>query len=416
MLKELFPKKYKGYLSLPFLGEVLDEFDNWLCRQGYTESTRKLKIKLSKHIDNHFQKNPKNNLRELTLEDWKACRGWFTRLDMQKASTASLLCKFLKEMGNLGVYVLPPLDPIESRIQAYKDHLSDVRGLESKTVKGHLFTVFHFLTHLSINNPEFNLETLTLSDIEDFITESAKSRSRTTMQHEIAHLRGFLRFLELSNEVQHGLCNHIDTPRVYRMEHLPRALKWETVQAFLESIDKHKPTGLRDYTMFFLMAHYGLRCCDIVSLSFDDIHWRKQRITISQRKTRKPLLLPLTDWAATVLCEYLRNGGRPHTTHRQLFLRSRAPYAPLKPTAVCEAFRMWIQRSGMDIPVQGPHCLRHSYAIHLLRQGIPVKAIGDILGHRTLESTCVYLRFSLEDLREVALPLPLNMMYSEEVH
>jgi site-specific recombinase XerD len=48
----------------------------------------------------------------------------------------------------------------------------------------------------------------------------------------------------------------------------------------------------------------------------------------------------------------------------------------------------------------------HSYALHLLRQGTPLKTIGDLLGHRSAESTCVYLRLDVEDLRQVGLELP----------
>ena len=50
--------------------------------------------------------------------------------------------------------------------------------------------------------------------------------------------------------------------------------------------------------------------------------------------------------------------------------------------------------------------MRHSYTVHLLRSGLSLKTIGDLLGHRTLESTCVYLRLAIDDLRDVALPLP----------
>src|SRR5712691_9564620 len=69
----------------------------------------------------------------------------------------------------------------------------------------------------------------------------------------------------------------------------------------------------------------------------------------------------------------------------------------------------WSKRSGLAIPFQGAHCLRHSYAVHLLRSGISLKTIGDLLGHRTLESTCVYLRLAVEDLRDVALDLPADV-------
>jgi len=84
----------------------------------------------------------------------------------------------------------------------------------------------------------------------------------------------------------------------------------------------------------------------------------------------------------------------------------RAPVGILKPTAVTEAFQALVRKSDISVPYQGPHCLRHSFAVHLLKNGTPLKTIGDILGHRTAESTSMYLRLSTGDLREVALAVP----------
>ncbi len=166
--------------------------------------------------------------------------------------------------------------------------------------------------------------------------------------------------------------------------------------------------GLRDYAMFLLMTHYGLRPSEIVDLTLDDIAWRKGEIRVVQRKTGQPLYLPLMDQVATALVEYLHS--RPlDLPYRQLFLRVRAPAGLLKPTAVTEAFQHWARLSGLAIPFQGSYCLRHSYAVHLLHLGVSVKTIGDLLGHRVTESTEAYLRLSLEDLRGVALPLPKEL-------
>ena len=79
---------------------------------------------------------------------------------------------------------------------------------------------------------------------------------------------------------------------------------------------------------------------------------------------------------------------------------------PLRSTAINDAFDACYQRSGLTLPNTGVHCLRHSYALHLLRQGVSLKTIGDVLGHRSAESTCVYLRLDVEALRQVALALP----------
>lgn len=81
---------------------------------------------------------------------------------------------------------------------------------------------------------------------------------------------------------------------------------------------------------------------------------------------------------------------------------------PLGLTGVNDAFEGCVKRSGLKLSVTGIHCLRHSYAVHLLRQGTSLKTIGDLLGHRTAESTCVYLRLAIEDLREVALDVPVG--------
>lgn len=221
----------------------------------------------------------------------------------------------------------------------------------------------------------------------------------------VAALRSFLRFLTLHNLTRPGLESQIESPRGYRLEQLPRSLPWQTVRAFLESIDQSTAMGLRDYTMFLLMATYGLRASEIVELTLEDIDWRRRVLRIRQRKTANILQLPLTDTAGTILFRYLKKGRSP-SSYRQVFLRVRAPAGVLKPTAVIEAFQRWTRLSGLPIPFQGAHCLRHSYAVYLLQRGTPLKMIGDLLGHRTVEATGAYLRLSTEDLREVALPVP----------
>lgn len=228
---------------------------------------------------------------------------------------------------------------------------------------------------------------------------------RQSLQHTVAHLRGFLRYLAARDLAPASLDTRIHTPRVYRGELLLRAVPWETVREFLRSIDVATPMGRRDYAMFLLVATYGLCTSEVVALTLDDIAWRGGQLRVPRPKVRSPLTVPLTTEVGAAILAYLRD-GRPDLPHRQVFLRARAPAGTLKPTAVTEAFQGRVRRSGLPIPYQGPHCLRHSLAVHLLRQGTSIKVIGDLLGHRSAESTCVYLRLHVEDLRDVALDLP----------
>jgi site-specific recombinase XerD len=289
-------------------------------------------------------------------------------------------------------------------------------------VSAHCETIAAFLAHVGYESSPGRLRALTVRDIEGFIRLGGARLGRASLQHVVAHLRAFLRCVTSTGETTTGLDSQIDTPRVYREEQLPRALPWQTVQALLQSIDRTSPSGLRDYAIFRLITTYGLRGCDIVALTLDDVAWRTQRLRVHQCKTGRLLWLPLTDDVAAALLDYLRH-GRPqlavrryrrgyqtsHPQYREIFLRCLTPAGVLKPTAITEAFQAWSRRSGLQIPFKGVHCLRHSYALHLLRSGLPLKTIGDLLGHRSLESTSVYLRLATHDLRDVPLCLPADV-------
>jgi site-specific recombinase XerD len=155
------------------------------------------------------------------------------------------------------------------------------------------------------------------------------------------------------------------------------------------------------------MAHYGLRPSEIVSLRLDSISWRDSTLRVEQRKTRSDLVLPLAAVTLKTLHRYLdRDRGRDASKYAELFLRNHCPYRPLKKTAVSEMFARRAEAIGLGQREYSAYSLRHAFAMRLLRRGVGVKAIGDVLGHRDLESTCVYLRLDIHALRDVALAVP----------
>jgi site-specific recombinase XerD len=320
----------------------------------------------------------------------------------QPLTVVRSLARYLDENGLLA---RPKLTPSQQLITAYRLHLHRIRGLTEKTLKLHSFTAAALLAFLDFDSDRLRLQNLDSSQIEAFIRATAARLSRESLQHAVAYVRSFLRFLAGRNTVDSGLAAAIDTPRVYRGERLPSALAWTTVQAFLGAIDRSTSMGRRDHTMFLLMATYGLRASEVAALRLDDIDWRAGRICVSRPKIRTPLELPLTDEVGAALIDYLRH-ARPQVLCREVFVRLRLPVGRIGSTTVSEAFRTWARRGALPTGCGGPHCLRHSLATYLLREGISLKAIGDLLGHRSTESTCVYLRLQVEDLRDAALPLP----------
>ena len=405
MLTDLFQKSHDVHRSLPLLGLVLDDFDDWLAQQGYRHSTRECYVLRCTAIEKYFKKRGQRSIATLTPEKVRECWQFFLHRPGGISHTVTCLQRFLEGRHLLASPARPQTTPFSAILDTYLGHLTEVRGFAASTIAQHGSTASEFLQYACERDCEFRLVDLNQSLIEGFVNSVHCRFCRSSLQHVVGHIRGFLRFLEMHGDVPPRLALHFDTPRVYRLEQLPHSLAWDTVLAFLGSIDRTLPSGLRDYAMFMLIATYGLRGCDIASLKISDIKWRSGEVHIMQSKTRQPLRFPLTDQVAEALIAYFR-AGRPNSNCREIFLSVHAPIVPIKRQSPGYAFRFRVKRSGLEIPFQGIHCLRHSYAVHLLRQGISLKNIGDLLGHRSTESTCVYLRLDIDDLRDVALPVP----------
>lgn len=402
MLAEIFPRAHARFASLPLLGPHVDGFVVWLCSQGYPRHPIRLRIRETPRLEALLRRRRVRRIGVLSRAQLLAFAPLDSQEDSLLAATVRSLACYLDAHGLLA---RPAPTPREQMVAAYRGYLERVRGLADSTLSHHCFTASALLAFLGFDGDLAVLRRVDQRRIEAFVRASGTRLSRASLQHVVAHLRSFLRFLVGRGEIARGLDSSIDTPRVYRGERLPRSLPWETVQAFLAAIDRSTSMGRRDYAMFLLIATYGLRTSEVAALRLDDIEWRAGRIRVPRPKTKTPIVLPLTEEIGAALLDYLRH-ARPNLPHREVFLRVRAPEGPLAPTAVTEAFQGWSRRGALPIPYQGPHCLRHSLAVHLLRQGTSLKAIGDLLGHRSAESTCVYLRLHVEDLRDAALDLP----------
>jgi site-specific recombinase XerD len=415
MITEFFPKGFQRYQSLPVLGPLMDRYAEWLRQQQYTWRSTRYELRMAAHVTEYLKRRTVRSIDELQQRHLDTCYRRFCQRFPGEASSVLVLARFLQECGHVEKGLPSPLDsPVGLHVEAFMAYLADARGFAPSTIRRQGQIATEFLTWLHFADVPNRLSSLSTRDLEGFIRHLSKRMGRVGLQKPIAILRNFLRFLAASGTVPVGLDNTIERPRVYRQEQLPRSLPWPTVQAFLRSINRDLAIGKRDYGMFSLMTTYGMRACDVVALTLDDIHWRAGLIRIRQSKTGRQLELPLTDEVSSAIQDYLKNVPR-YGAYRQVFLRFKAPGGILKPTAVIEAFQAWSGRSSLKIPFKGVHCIRHSYALHLLRQGVPLKTIGDVLGHRSPESTTTYLRLATEDLRTVALPVPVPVPAAQEV-
>jgi site-specific recombinase XerD len=117
--------------------------------------------------------------------------------------------------------------------------------------------------------------------------------------------------------------------------------------------------------------------------------------------------LPMPVDVGRAIAAYLER-GRPRCEDRHLFLRSMAPIGGLQPggDGIGSIVRYALMRANVDAPHRGSHQFRHALAVQLLRLGASLREIGEVLRHRSPQSTSIYARVDLEALRPLALPWP----------
>jgi integrase/recombinase XerD len=403
MTTDLFPKTRELISRSPFAQELTD-FSVWLLAEHYTP------VVVHHHLLQLVQALPRlpqnevPNIHSLTdLETaFDVGSGPPTRINYFQAARR-VYKRFLQAHDRL--FEAQPVGPFVTLQQEYADYLSEVRGLSLSTRTHNIHTVADFLTR-GLGQDQM-LSGITQQDVERFIVLRSREVTRHSLQHDVAHLRSFLRYCHGRGYLASRLDTNIETPRTYRGELPPRALPWDTVQALLKSIDRQSKSGWRDYCILHLIAHYGLRPSEVVSLRLDSIDWENAVLRVAQHKTRSALLLPLAPSTLQVLRDYLEQDRHQHgSIHPELFLRARCPAGPLMRTAIGDIFEKRMRIAKLPSANHNVYSLRHAFAMRLLARGVGIKTIGDVLGHRRLESTCTYLRLDIEALRGVALDVP----------
>jgi len=316
------------------------------------------------------------------------------------ASTRRVYTRYLRSQGRL---IIEPQTPTEDLLRRYDQYLIDVRGLSASARVHHKLTLRALLTGFPCSR---SLKKLSRDDVEQFILERSRRISRHSLQHEVGQLRAFLRYAHDAGLVRERL-DSLDTPRTYRDELPPRALPWPSVLKLLRSIDRASRNGWRDLTILHLIAYYGLRPSEVVTLRLESIDWEQGLLQVYQCKTRSPLTLPLDPRTLRVLRDYLQHGRIASADDSpMLFLRARCPFIPLERTCVGDIFRKRMREAGLPDCRKHVYRLRHTFAMRLLGRGVGMKTIGDVLGHHSFYGTSAYLRLDVAMLRGVALPVP----------
>jgi site-specific recombinase XerD len=308
--------------------------------------------------------------------------------------------------------VVPPATPLAIFHQQLLDGcarwLADCRGLAPETIVARRGQWQRFLHWLDERGSQERLRDLSVADLDAYLQFRAQSVRRSTRAELALGLRSFVAYLYQRGLLARDLSHTITGPTMYAFEGIPSALTHEQIALVVAFARKDRtPRGLRTFAIVMLLAQYGLRAGEVVRLRLEDIDWRQGCLRIRHSKTGAETRLPLMPSVGDALLDYLQQ-ARPKTAAREVFVRLPAPHVPLRRgSSLYPLIQRLLGKAGVTLEgKRGPHTFRHARAVSLLRAAVPLKAIGDILGHRSAASTRPYLKLATEDLRAVGLDVP----------
>lgn len=390
------------------LAEHITPFAEWVSSQGYAQYTLYRYVLLASYFSRWL------NLTDVRLSEvspghipkyfqYHARRRRIARSD---APALYQLMNFLQTQGLVSDENTPQCKPkpVDQYILAFRHYLRDECALTSATIINYVPFVTDFITDRFGNKP-VKLSQLLSDDVVTFVQHQASRIHGKRAKLLTTALRSFFRYARYRGDITLDLSAAVPTVANWSMPSIPRAISTEQVRHLLSHCGQHTAIERRDYAIVLLLARLGLRASEIVKLELDDIDWETGCLHV-QTKGGQQSELPLPVDAGEAIAGYLQH-GRPRCNSRRVFLRAKAPIRGfLGPCAISSIIRHLIERTGTTAPTKGAHQFRHGLATEMLRQGASLDEIGQVLGHRSPETTKIYTKVDLDALRTLALPWP----------
>ncbi|MCP5089900.1 MAG: site-specific integrase [Gammaproteobacteria bacterium] len=390
------------------LAAYLGPFAESLSRQGYAQHYIHRQVMLAACFSRWIKQTEVLPHHITSEHPTRFLRFRYRQRRPNQADAAALghFIEFLRRERVVPAELVPTcqLTPAEQCVQAYEQYLREERVLAEATIVNYVPFIGRFLKDRFGAGP-VKLSSLCATDVVGFVQRQARQLHLKRAKLLTSALRSFLQYARYRGEIVLDLAAAVPVVANWSMPSIPRAISADQVHQLLTSIDRRTATGRRDYAILLLLARLGLRSGEVAFLELEDIDWRAGCLSVHGKSGRRTQL-PLPKDVGEAIVAYLRH-GRPPSTSRRVFLRARAPVRGfLTQCAVGTIVRHAILRAGIDAPTTGAHQFRHGLATQMLRQGASLAQIGELLGHKSPETTKIYTKVDLEALRTLALPWP----------
>jgi len=376
-----------------FLEKSINDYLKWMASSGYVAGTCKShQNELVQFLD--FVKHRRFKWDGIftleTLNDFKEGRS------KSAAYAVRGLSRYLFRQNRIP----RPIERVEHRLpEIYGDYLLYHQrscGVPYRRIK-QFQRVFSAMNDY-LEKHEIHLPTLKIDHIDAFLAEFFTPFSPATRKAYRSVIRGFLNYLYFERKmIKRNLAPLVIGPPMFARAKPPSYLRPREIKKLFDGAGLSSPLNIRTYATLHLVYMLGLRPDEICAITLDDISLSRGELSVEDRKTKGPVILPMPEETVKAIAAYLI-GARPESHDRTLFLRFKAPFGPISPVVLNTHIKMLMR--SVDLPSTA-YWLRHTYAQNLLEAGASIYEIKEMMGHDSIESTRQYLHIHITLMRKV---------------
>ena len=260
-------------------------------------------------------------------------------------------------------------------------------------------TLENYIRRIALVCLEFNRlpEDISEEEVNEYLTglaQMAKSPSRSSFKHAVYGLRYYFRHIGLNKRA-------IDLPSMKKEAKLPVIFNRSELRQLFTA-----PTLLKHRIVLTLIYSAGLRSQEAINLKLSDIDFERKTIHIRQSKYKKDRIVPLSDYIAKGLIKYI-SAEHPHIW----LFNGKEPDGRYSVKGLSWIIRENLKKTDIKKDVS-LHSLRHSYATHLLEDGVNIVTIKELLGHAHITTTMIYLHVA--QIAPGGAHSPLDTLYPKK--
>ena len=293
------------------------------------------------------------------------------------------------------------MNSFDQYLQHYLQFIKVEKGLSENSIASYRNDLNRYLLFISQTLRVTDLAGITLQHIEQYLEElMAMNLSVSTLARNISSIRNFHEFAVVEDLAEANPAELVDLPK--KTQKLPEVLTPDEVAEILESPDSESKAGIRDKAILETLYASGMRVSELTELTLNNIYFEIGFLRVTG-KGNKERLVPMGENAQNSLQTYLENvRGRlisnPEKTDNKVFLNQRG--GPLTRMGIYNIVKAAAKRAGIEKNVY-PHIFRHSFATHLLEGGADLRAVQEMLGHSSINTTEIYTHVDRSFLHQV---------------